>query len=174
MSPIPGTIANSSGVAIAICLTVKNPWALSASAVLGPTPSNSVRDNSPSSSDSECSAVCKTESLAEGLRTDGTASASEDASCNEASVSSCSDSTSDCSASPATTSLNILAVIRSFNSELDSDSLLISIRQPVSFAAKRTFCPFRPIAKDNWSSGTMTCARFSFSSIIITLVTFAG
>jgi len=36
--------------------------------------------------------------------------------------------------------------------------VLISIRHPVNLAAKRTFCPSLPIAKDCWSSGTKTLA----------------
>ena len=37
------------------------------------------------------------------------------------------------------------------------------IFQPVSEEARRTFCPPRPIAKDNWSAGTVTVAIFSAS-----------
>ena len=36
--------------------------------------------------------------------------------------------------------------------------LLMSMRQPVSLAARRAFCPSLPIASDNWSSGTITVA----------------
>jgi len=39
-----------------------------------------------------------------------------------------------------------------------SETLLMSIRQPVSLAARRAFCPSRPIARLNWSSGTITVA----------------
>src|SRR3989338_5790132 len=60
-----------------------------------------------------------------------------------------------------------------------SDSLLppkfaplMSIFQPVSLAANRTFWPSLPIAKDNWSSGTETCALFF--DIIFTSITLAG
>ena len=35
-------------------------------------------------------------------------------------------------------------------------SLLMSIFQPVSWTARRTFCPLRPIASESWSSGTIT------------------
>ena len=34
----------------------------------------------------------------------------------------------------------------------------MSIRMPVSFAARRAFCPFLPIASDSWLSGTITSA----------------
>src|SRR3984893_3052729 len=37
-------------------------------------------------------------------------------------------------------------------------SLMISIRQPVSRAANRAFCPSLPIASDSWKSGTITPA----------------
>ena len=36
-----------------------------------------------------------------------------------------------------------------------SSSLLMSMRQPINFDASRTFCPFFPIASDNWLSSTM-------------------
>ena len=49
----------------------------------------------------------------------------------------------------------------------------MSIFQFVSFAASFAFCPPLPIAKDSWSSGTITCANFS-SSFISTAKTFAG
>ena len=62
----------------------------------------------------------------------------------------------------------------SFNLEPTSDSLLISILHPVNLAARRTFCPLRPIANESWSSGTITSALFSFMFVIVTLVTFAG
>ena len=40
----------------------------------------------------------------------------------------------------------------------------MSTRQPVSFAARRAFCPSRPIASESWSSGTITVAWRSSSS----------
>ena len=52
-------------------------------------------------------------------------------------------------------------------------SVMMSICQPVSWLARRTFCPRRPIARDNCSSGTTTSTRSSSSSIT-TLVTSAG
>src|SRR3954452_8531966 len=39
-----------------------------------------------------------------------------------------------------------------------SVSALMSMRQPVNLAAKRAFCPSRPIAKESWKSGTITRA----------------
>src|SRR5204863_511335 len=55
-----------------------------------------------------------------------------------------------------------------------SSSLLMSIRQPVSFAASRTFCPFLPIASDSCLSSTTTSITRSRSSTIDTRCTFAG
>jgi hypothetical protein len=55
-----------------------------------------------------------------------------------------------------------------------SSSLLMSIRQPVSLAASRTFCPFLPMASDNCLSSTMTSITFSRSSVMDTRCTFAG
>ena len=49
----------------------------------------------------------------------------------------------------------------------------MSIFQFVNFAASFAFCPPLPIAKDSWSSGTITCANLS-SSFISTASTFAG
>jgi N6-L-threonylcarbamoyladenine synthase len=39
-----------------------------------------------------------------------------------------------------------------------SVSLLISMRQPVSLAASRAFCPSLPMARESWRSGTTTMA----------------
>ena len=52
-------------------------------------------------------------------------------------------------------------------------SLLMSMRQPVSFAASRAFCPSRPMARESWWSGTITSAVF-VSSWMSTRMTFAG
>ena len=52
-------------------------------------------------------------------------------------------------------------------------SLLMSSFQPVSCAAKRTFCPRRPMASESCLSGTTTLAVFS-SVLISTLVVAAG
>src|ERR1700738_5198595 len=56
-----------------------------------------------------------------------------------------------------------------------SCSVRMSISQPVSCEARRTFCPRRPIASDSWLlvSGTTTSIR-SRSSSITTLATSAG
>ena len=56
---------------------------------------------------------------------------------------------------------------------LNCVSLFISIFQFVSFTANLAFCPPFPIANDNSSSGTITCANFS-SSLISTAITCAG
>src|SRR5581483_7935588 len=50
---------------------------------------------------------------------------------------------------------------------------LMSIRQPVSFAARRAFWPPRPIASDSCASGTITVAVLS-ASLSSTWSTFAG
>ena len=50
----------------------------------------------------------------------------------------------------------------------------MSIRQPVSFAASRTFCPFLPMASDSCLSSTTTSMTRSRSSTIDTRWTFAG
>ena len=50
----------------------------------------------------------------------------------------------------------------------------MSIRQPVSLAARRTFCPFLPIASDSCLSSTITSITLSRSSTIDTRCTFAG
>ena len=52
-------------------------------------------------------------------------------------------------------------------------SLRMSIRQPVSFAARRAFWPSRPIASDSIRSGTVTLA-IRCSSSMVTLMTWAG
>ena len=59
------------------------------------------------------------------------------------------------------------------NISLNCVSDFISIFQFVSLAANLAFCPDFPIAKDNWSSGTITWANFS-SSLISTAIIFAG
>ena len=48
------------------------------------------------------------------------------------------------------------------------------MRQPVSFAASRTFCPFLPIASDNCLSSTTTSITRSLSSTMETRWTLAG
>ena len=52
----------------------------------------------------------------------------------------------------------------------------MSIRMPVSLAARRAFCPFLPMASDSWLSGTITSAEGcpSPSSSIVTPDTLAG
>ena len=40
-----------------------------------------------------------------------------------------------------------------------SSWVMISMSQPTSFDASRTFCPRRPMASDSWSSLTSTIAR---------------
>src|SRR5262249_49141679 len=55
-----------------------------------------------------------------------------------------------------------------------SSSLLMSMRQPVSFAARRTFCPFLPMASDSCLSSTTTSITRSLSSTIETRCTLAG
>jgi hypothetical protein len=49
----------------------------------------------------------------------------------------------------------------------------MSMSQPVSCEARRTFWPRRPIASESWSSGTTTSMR-SASSSSTTLTTSAG
>ena len=49
----------------------------------------------------------------------------------------------------------------------------MSMRQPVSLAAKRAFCPSLPMARQSWLSGTTTRQAFSFSATK-TLSTCAG
>ena len=50
---------------------------------------------------------------------------------------------------------------------------MMSIWLPVSWLARRTFWPRRPIASESWSSGTTTSMRLSSSSIT-TRLTVAG
>ena len=52
-------------------------------------------------------------------------------------------------------------------------SLMMSSFQPVSWEARRTFWPLRPIASDSFSSGTTSSMRWSASSTM-TLFTSAG
>src|SRR6185295_14469391 len=54
-----------------------------------------------------------------------------------------------------------------------SCSVRMSIAQPVSIEARRTFWPRRPIASESWSSGTQTSIRRASSSST-TLETSAG
>jgi hypothetical protein len=56
---------------------------------------------------------------------------------------------------------------------LASASVMMSIAEPVSWLASRTFWPRRPIARLSWSSGTTTSIRLSSSSIT-TRATVAG
>ena len=50
----------------------------------------------------------------------------------------------------------------------------MSIFQPSSFAASRTFWPFLPMASDNCVSSTITSSCFSVRSVIETRLTLAG
>jgi hypothetical protein len=50
----------------------------------------------------------------------------------------------------------------------------MSIRQPISFEARRTFCPFLPIANDSWLSSTTISMIFSGLSTMDTRLIFAG
>src|SRR5919112_2690848 len=50
----------------------------------------------------------------------------------------------------------------------------MSMRQPVSRAASRAFCPSLPIASDSWKSGTTTRAERAARSTISTELTRAG
>ena len=50
----------------------------------------------------------------------------------------------------------------------------MSIRQPISFEASRTFCPFLPIASESWLSSTTTSRCFSVASRTVTRLTLAG
>src|SRR5207245_295234 len=94
--------------------------------------------------------------------------------------------------SSAATSASIMAGVRSPASRLravrrsssagagaaSSDSLLMSIRIPVSLAASRAFWPFLPMASESWLSGTTMSAVASASdspgSPIVTDDTLAG
>ena len=49
----------------------------------------------------------------------------------------------------------------------------MSTSQPVSFAVRRAFWPFLPMAMESWSSSTVTFTRLAASSISIVLI-FAG
>lgn len=44
-------------------------------------------------------------------------------------------------------------------SQLAEASETMSMRHPVSFAARRAFCPSLPIARDSWYSGTTARAE---------------
>jgi len=48
-----------------------------------------------------------------------------------------------------------------------SASLRTSSFQPESREARRTFCPFLPMASESWSSGTITSMACSSSSMMI-------
>ena len=50
----------------------------------------------------------------------------------------------------------------------------MSIRQPVSLAARRTFWPFLPIASESWRSSTTTSTIASALSTSVTRCTLAG
>src|SRR3954465_6139490 len=50
----------------------------------------------------------------------------------------------------------------------------MSIRQPVSRAARRAFCPSRPMARDSWKSGTTTRAALAGARPPATDRTWAG
>src|SRR5207248_3998249 len=50
---------------------------------------------------------------------------------------------------------------------------LMSIRKPVSLAARRAFWPSRPMASDSWLRGTSTVA-VRLTRSIVTLSAFAG
>src|SRR5258708_1632635 len=68
----------------------------------------------------------------------------------------------------------VRAVICSSISRRFSSSLLMSMSQPISLLASRTFCPFFPIARESCESSTITSSFFVSGSIICTRVTFAG
>src|SRR5438093_523065 len=55
-----------------------------------------------------------------------------------------------------------------------SSSLLMSMRQPTSLAAKRTFWPFLPMARESCLSSTTTSMIFCSSSTIVTRLILAG
>ncbi len=55
-----------------------------------------------------------------------------------------------------------------------SSSLLMSIRQPNSLAASRTFWPFLPMARESCVSSTITSICFPARSTIVTLAILAG
>src|SRR6266576_3176374 len=55
-----------------------------------------------------------------------------------------------------------------------SSSLLMSMSQPISLLARRTFCPFLPMASESCESSTITSSFLFSGSVICTRVTFAG
>src|SRR2546426_351465 len=55
-----------------------------------------------------------------------------------------------------------------------SSSLLMSMLHPISLLARRTFCPFLPMASDNCVSSTITSRCRVSGSTICTRVTLAG
>ncbi|MBT9148636.1 MAG: hypothetical protein DDT28_00046 [Dehalococcoidia bacterium] len=63
--------------------------------------------------------------------------------------------------SPISCTTAISSAIRATISSSATLALLISIFQPLSFAASRTFCPSLPMASDNCPSGTTTTAAAS-------------
>ncbi len=73
----------------------------------------------------------------------------------------------------ATVGTSVSFVIISPSTSFPPSVDLISIRKPVSFAPRRTFCPPRPIASESWSGVTSTVAWRS-SLFTRTLRTFAG
>ncbi len=48
-----------------------------------------------------------------------------------------------------------------------SSSVMMSMSQPTSLLASRTFWPLRPMARESWSSSTITSARFSSGNSVI-------
>ncbi len=72
---------------------------------------------------------------------------------------------------PAKPSSAALASSASARSLSISDSLLMSMRMPVSLAASRAFCPFLPIASESWLSGTITSAAGGASPVSSPTVT---
>ncbi len=68
----------------------------------------------------------------------------------------------------------VSAVICSSISWRFSSSLLMSMSQPISLLASRTFCPFLPMASESCESSTITSSFLFSGSVICTRVTFAG
>ena len=50
----------------------------------------------------------------------------------------------------------------------------MSMSQPISLLARRTFCPFLPMARESCESSTITSSFLFSGSVICTRVTFAG
>ena len=68
----------------------------------------------------------------------------------------------------------VSAVICSSISRRFSSSLLMSMSQPISLLASRTFWPFFPMARESWESSTITSSFLVSGSTICTRVTLAG